>query len=185
MAIYPHRLMTAEEFEQYLTLPENADRLLELIQGEMIEKVPTQYHALIATRIANALMNYMAQHPLAWVLVEARYKLPDDDENGRVPDVSLVFKVENRRITKQGPAPYMPELAVEIQSPGQSDKLMTDKAAYYLANGSQAVWLLYPDKLLVEVLTADDRRLFGQNDTLTGSPLLPDFSLSVKDLFAE
>jgi Uma2 family endonuclease len=98
--------------------------------------------------------------------------------------VSLVLKVEGRDIVEDGSAPYMPDLAVEIQSPGQSDKLVVDKAEYYLANGTQMVWLVYPTKKLVELLTKDDRQLLTLTDTLRGGTLLPDFSLPVKDIFA-
>jgi Uma2 family endonuclease len=79
----------------------------------------------------------------------------------------------------------MPDLAVEVQSPGQTDKLMADKAAYYLANGTRMVWLVYPGKQLVEVLTQADRQLLPIDDTLTGEPLLPGFTLPVRELFPE
>jgi Uma2 family endonuclease len=35
-------LYTVEEFEQLADSPENRDRLLELINGEIVEKVPTK-----------------------------------------------------------------------------------------------------------------------------------------------
>jgi Uma2 family endonuclease len=78
---------------------------------------------------------------------------------------------------------YMPHLAVEIQSPGQSDKFMADKAAYYLANGAGMMWVVYPTKCLVEVLTLTDRKLLTSVETLTGGDLLPGFTLSVSDIF--
>ena len=36
------RLVSVDEFERILALPENRDRLLELINGKIIEKMPTE-----------------------------------------------------------------------------------------------------------------------------------------------
>ena len=50
MAIQP-KLVTVVEFEQFLALLENGDRSFELIHGEIVEKVPTEEHGLIAANI--------------------------------------------------------------------------------------------------------------------------------------
>jgi len=36
------KLYTFDEFEAYMSQPQNTDRLFELINGEIVEKVPTQ-----------------------------------------------------------------------------------------------------------------------------------------------
>ncbi len=79
----------------------------------------------------------------------------------------------------------MPDLAVEVQSPGQNDKLMVDKARYYLDNGTRMVWLIYPEKNLVEVLTADDRQLLTPPQMLSGGDVLPDFAFDISKLFID
>jgi len=158
------------------------DRKLELHHGEIVEKMPTQLHAYIVGMIAHFINSFLIKHPLGFALVEARYSLPDDDENDRIPDLSFVNKSKGP-LVETGPAPYMPDLAVEVQSPGQSDRLMVDKANYYLAHGSKAVWIIYPDRRLVEVLTQDERHLLTQAQTLAGGSVLPGFSVLVKDLF--
>lgn len=143
------RTYTRDEFA--VMAAEHPDLRLELIDGEIVEKMPTQLHASIAAMIAHTLIGFLQQNPIGYALVEARYGLPDDAHNDRIPEVSFVSK-EHGPLVETGPAPYMPDLAVEVQSPGQSDRLMSDKAAYYLANGSRMVWLVYPDRRLVEVL---------------------------------
>ena len=104
--------------------------------------------------------------------------------NDRIPDLSFITH-EKGALVREGAAPYMPDLAVEVQSPGQSDKLMADKAAYYLANGTRMVWLVYPEKRIVEVLTPDDRQLLNDENTLSGGDVLPNFSLPIREIFAE
>jgi hypothetical protein len=46
MAVYK-TLVTLTEFRRLMTLPENADRRFELIDGEMVEKVSTLLHAYL------------------------------------------------------------------------------------------------------------------------------------------
>ncbi|MCK6578710.1 MAG: Uma2 family endonuclease [Anaerolineae bacterium] len=77
----------------------------------------------------------------------------------------------------------MPDLAVEAQSEGQSDRFMADKAHLYLRGGSHMVWILYSTRQIIEVLTPTDRHLLTVNDTLTGGAVLPGFSVPVRELW--
>jgi Uma2 family endonuclease len=63
---------------------------------------------------------------------------------------------------------------------------MRDTAAYYLANGSRLVWLVYPNYRLIEVYRPDaDIVILGEEDTLTGGDVLPGFELPVREVFAD
>ncbi len=42
------KLITVEAFLSFIQQPKNEDRHFELIDGEIVEKMPTQLHALIA-----------------------------------------------------------------------------------------------------------------------------------------
>lgn len=42
------RRYTVAEFEQVIALPENQDRYFELIDGEIVEKMPTEEHSVIS-----------------------------------------------------------------------------------------------------------------------------------------
>lgn len=174
--------MSRAEFEAFVTLPSNVERVFELINGELIEKMPTQLHALISLILAGALYNFLRNNPVGWAFVEARYGLPDDKDNDLIPDLSYVRK-ERGPVVERGAAPYMPDLAVEIQSPDDSLIGMTEKAAYYLKNGSRLVWLVYPRKKVVEVLTNDSKDILTLEDTLTGGDVLPGFTLPLSELF--
>jgi hypothetical protein len=55
---------TVEEFEQFAALPENEDRLLEYIGGEIAE-VPSNPHAsYIGGRIFRPVANFVEDHDL-------------------------------------------------------------------------------------------------------------------------
>jgi Uma2 family endonuclease len=174
---------TVQEFEDFVAQPENAEWHFELIDGEIVKKMPTMLHAFITALLTGALLNFLQQNPIGRVLVEARYRLPGDERHDLIPDLSFVSK--EKPLVSKGAAPFMPDLAVEVQSPGQSDKFMADKADYYLAKGVRMVWLVYPEKRIVEVLTPDDRHLLNDADTLEGGDVLPGFSLPIRDIFAE
>jgi len=176
-------LMTVTEFERIAE--QEDDRRLELIHGEIVEKMPTEEHGVLVARLVAKLLGYVDDNDLGRVAVEPRHRAPNDELNSRIPDLAFTSKDRALPLTKRGSVPLMPDLAVEVQSPGQSDKFLADKAAYYLANGSRMVWLVYPSKKLVEVLTADDRQLLIVGDTLSGGDVLPGFTLELAALFKD
>lgn len=178
------KLYTVEEFEAYIAQSENVDRLLELIEGEIVEKMPTELHAAIVGLIIGHIFIYFLQNPIGWILPEARYRLPKDDHNARMPDISVVIG-RDRRLVDKGAAPYIPDLAIEVQSPDDSLKKMRQKADYYLANGGKMVWLVYTDKQVVTLLTLDDEQLLQINDVIDGGDVLPGFKLAVRDIFPQ
>src|SRR5207247_897771 len=102
--------------------------------GEIVEKVVTQQHGIIAAFIATEISLYLRQHRIGRVAVEVRYRAPDDQENDRLPDVSFTRDLD-RPVSEVGAVPYMPDLAVEIKSPDDTYKGMREKARYYLAKG--------------------------------------------------
>jgi Uma2 family endonuclease len=180
------KLYTVEEFEQFIAQPDNADRLFELVEGEIVEKVPTELHSLIAGNIYAALREYVKAHGLGRVVFEVRYRLPDDPHNARIPDVSFTRTERLLPVVEQGAVPQMPDLCVEVQSPDDTPKAMRDKAAYYLANGTRLVWLVYPKKRLVEALYPDGEfDIFSNGETVSGGELLPGFGLAVHAVFEE
>ena len=138
---------------------------------------------MIIANLAGKLGNYCRENPIGRALAKASYYVENDDQFEQNP--SLSFIKGKKPLIREGAAPFMPDLAVEVQSPDQSDRLMSDKAAYYLANGSRMVWLVYPTKRIVEALTPDDRALLREEDTLSGGDVLPGFTLAVRDIFAE
>lgn len=184
------RFTSLDEFEALLSQPGQADRLLELIDGEVVEKVPTEQHGLIAINVGAELRAFVREQGLGRVTVEVRHQIPraDQDPNrprSLIPDVAFTSRERALPLVSAGAVLQLPDLVVEIQSPDQSDWMMSDKAAYYLANGSRMVWLIYPDRQLVEILTSTTRRLLTAIDTIDGGDVLPGFQLPVSEVFAE
>ncbi|MCE7946481.1 MAG: Uma2 family endonuclease [Chloroflexi bacterium CFX4] len=173
---------TVAEFEAFTARPENRDRLFELIDGEIVKKMVAEEHGLIVARLIIILGLYLREHPIGRVGVEISHRTPNDDYNERLPDISFILNNE-RPIVRQGAVPAMPELAIEVKTYSQTYKEMHEKAAFYLANGAHAVWLVFPEKRLVETYTLNTHNILLENETLSGGDLLPDFSLSVAEIF--
>lgn len=182
MALEKQRI-TRTGFEAFLRA--HPDGLYELINGEIVEKVVTQAHAKLADIIIGELYIYLKQHPdiVAHMGPEARFSPEDDDANDRLPDVSL--HLTDEAAVMKGPVIGMPDLAVEIKSPDDTYIQLRDKAAFYLANGTQVVWLVYPEKRFAEVYrqNTDVQILMEHDDALQADTLLPEFALPLAILF--
>lgn len=175
------QLLTITAFEDFLAA--NPDRLYELINGEIVEKVVTQEHAKIAGILIGELYIYLKMHPevKAHMGPEARFSPVDDDGNDRKPDVSV--HLTDAPPVKKGAVEGMPDLAVEIKSPTNTYLELREKARFYLDNGCKLVWLVYPEKGIIDVYQPkQDIQILTSEDTLDGSTILPGFSIPVKTI---
>jgi hypothetical protein len=92
----PRQRLTAADFEAFADHPDNIERRLELIDGEIVEKMATEQHAEIAANITFRLKLYQEATNNGSTAVEARYRKPDDDHNALIPDVS--YRLGDRRL---------------------------------------------------------------------------------------
>jgi Uma2 family endonuclease len=172
--------ITTEAFEEFLAT--HREGLYELIEGEIVEKMVTEEHGNSASKIVIAIGIYLRQNKIGRVLVETRYSPKDDTYNDRLPDVS--FRRTDAAMVKRGAIKGMPDLAVEIKSPDDTNKQMRATADFYLANGCKMVWLVFPDKKFVEVHLPDGNyETYVEGDTISGGDVLPDFSITVAEIF--
>jgi Uma2 family endonuclease len=184
MALPVTRPYTVEEFEAFLSRPENRERNFELIHGAIVAKtMPTDEHALVVNWILFYLTGHSVEHGLRPPGPERRFVFPGDTRNARQPDVSQILDPAVPVVTR-GPMTVVPDFIAEVMSPDDSIDDLRDKAKFYIASGVRLVWLVYPRQKIVEVyrpgisvemLTAEDR--------LDGGDVLPGFSLPVASLF--
>jgi Uma2 family endonuclease len=183
MAVQPK--ITAQAFEEFISLRVNSDRRFELVDGEIVEKTPTEEHGYLASLLNARIFIYLEKNPIGRVVVEARYRMPKDEHNAYLPNVSFTSTERLQPLVKSGAVPHMPDLAIEIKSPNDKTLDMRKRAWYYLENGSRMVWLVFPHKQQIEVHTAEDIQTLTINDLLDGSDVLPEFTLALKDIFTE
>ena len=170
------------EFNRLLTLPEYAQRRVELFDGEIVEKMPKPKHGRIASIIHGLIFVYLQAHPIGTLYLEAQIEMPDEDY-APIPDMCFV-KDGKGEFDESKPFTFMPDLIVEIQSPGQSTQFMREKADYYRARGCRMVIIIYENPI-IEVLTPTYRKLHTIDEVFDGGDVLPGFTLPIRQIFPQ
>lgn len=158
----------------------------EWVRGRPLQKVsPTRTHSLLQRSMLLALNAWAGRR--GEVGAEWRFRVAPTGEPARplVPDVSYVAIERLRGLHGDDlEVPRLsPDVAVEILSPDDRRPDVDDKIATYLAAGSQLVVIVDPRKRSVELHDDTSAIALHEGDTLT-HPCLPDFTLSVSELFA-
>lgn len=100
-----------------------------------------------------------------------------------MPDVSVILR---SRLTAGFDHLFdqAPDLAIEIVS-SESAATLERKITWYLANGSKAVWTVYPAERIVRVYDTRGGSVRLQNGDLIRCDLLPGFEASVSAFFED
>lgn len=177
------KLYTIIEYEEFLA--KHPEASYELINGMIVEKGVTQKHAQIVSNINGELyIDFKKNCKIKGHFEpEARFTPVDDQYNSRLPDISV--HLTDDPIVEQGAVQGMPTLAVEVQSPPQTVQEMRDKAKFYIEHSCQMVWVIYPNSELIEVYqpNVDIELLTGDDALVSGDDILPDFEISLRDIF--
>lgn len=181
------KLMTADEFWEFCQRPENENRWLELIRGEVIELPrPTRRHGIVCNNIGRILGNYTFQVGRGYIATNDSGVILEEDPDTVVgPDVAYYTDAARFRDVhpKWGEEP--PVLAVEVLSPNDKPSRVNAKVAGYLRNGVRVVWLIDFEDNKITVYRPDRTlSVLAESDELTGGNELPGFSCRVADFFA-
>lgn len=184
----PTKTYTIDEFWDYVHLPENIGRRLELVNGEITEMVPTGgEHGEVGGTLFGLIWSYNRIHQLGRVTnAETGYVLTihyDDKPFVRAPDIGFVSLQRAPEPLASGFVPMPPDLAVEVVSPGDLAQDIEAKVQNYLHYGVKLVWLLYPS---VKSIIVRKRGLIvelTQDDILNGENILPGFEVKVSEIF--
>ncbi|MBN8636673.1 MAG: Uma2 family endonuclease [Anaerolineae bacterium] len=180
MAVVVRNLrMTVEDFDQFVELPENADKRYEFIGGEAVEVPSNAYSSYIVVRILWRLAMFVELNNLGYVTGEGGgYRVYGDRY---APDVAFLRK--GKTLSKQGYNPDPPDLAVEVLSPGNTESEMSLKVVNYMNDGA-TVWVVDYESKTVDVFVPGQKAVrLTEKDTLDGGTVLPGFTLPVKDIF--
>ena len=175
------RRYTSQEFEAVVAEPENVERLLELIEGEIIEVVSNSVSSRIAARIIFLLLSYLEDHPLGEITgADGGYVIGDEHY---IPDVAFAPYETFESRSQEGYVSAAPALVAEVISPTDMPRHITIKLAHYLEAGVH-VWLVYPDAHEVHVYVPGEKLVILRgDDTLTDEALLPGFATKISDIF--
>jgi Uma2 family endonuclease len=172
--------------EQYLALPDEFDQFGnriqdELIGGEIVKMPPASpLHDVVKNEIRDIIRDFLRANPQHDLksLVEIGFRLSKYDTC--VPDVSVVRR--NRIDLTAKILDGAPDLAIEVVSPSETASHLKTKVEAYLTNGSQSVWIAFPEHKSVEVHRRGTTYELRGDDRIE-DPLLPGFSVPVSAFF--
>ena len=175
------KLLTAEDL---LAMPDDGRRR-ELIRGELIEMPPaSDNHGFTGNQLAWRIEAWANQLRLGrGRLAETGFQIAADTV--LAPDYAYIsYERMPAPPLRQGYAPVIPDLVVEVFSPNDRQPALDAKIRMWLDAGVRLVLAVYPEAQEIHAHHDDGRvRRFGGNDTLTCEPVLPGFACPVADIF--
>lgn len=182
------KTINATVFYELARQPQYADKSLELIDGAIIEMPkPGGLHGEILSRFVMYLTRFVIENNLGRTTTgETGFitiQNPDGRDRVRGIDAAFISYERSPDPLPSGLIPFMPNLAVEVISPGNAAEDIHEKVMELLTAGTDMVWVIYPNTRTVVVHNATGAKTFTENDTLIGADVLPGFELSVNQIF--
>ena len=175
----------ATEADALEALDGDDKRLVELIDGELVEKPMGLRESYLALWLGTCLNNFVVPRRLGIVagsdglvrVAPRQLRLPDV---AYYPWSSVGFpQAATNRIGATAPA-----LAVEVLSESNTRAEMDRKRIDFFAAGTRLFWIVDADARTVAVYTSPTESvLLSGTDILDGGAVLPGFALPLPDLF--
>ena len=169
-------------YEDYALLPDDGRRH-EIVDGEhYVNPSPNIPHQRISRRIAFALTAYAETHRLGEVFYAPCDVLLSDFDVVE-PDIIFV-SAEHAAIVTNANIKGAPDLVIEILSPSSRKYDEVVKLKRYDATGVGEYWIVDPERETVNVYRrADGRFALAETADAVTTPLLPGFSLPLREIF--
>ena len=162
------------------------DGKYELVDGELELMSPAHIdHGQVCAKIIIYLGSHVLTKRLGFI-AEGQTGFWMANGNLRSPDVSFISHSTNAKLQRlpTGFFKGAPDLAIEVVSPGDRPKQVTEKIADYFSSGSKLVWVIYPKNRSARIFRKPgESQLIGENETLKGEDVVPGFSLRLSELF--
>ena len=178
------QLFTAKDLERLAS----DGRRMELVKGKVYEMAPAGgRHGGVAMNAGTFLNAYVRVNALGRVFAaETGFVLRRNPDTVRAPDVAFI---SGSRLTPDeipdGFVEVVPDLVVEVVSPGDSRREVREKVEDWLLAGVSIVWVLYPStRTAVVYRSPDDVAELTEDDSLNGEDVVPGFSCPLSDVFA-
>lgn len=165
---------------------------VEIIDGSVVKMNAAGFiHNIVGMNILRPLDAFVLQHKLGAVFYDGLTYLMFSEAKGLkdsfVPDISFI-RLENilpmTDISK--PYPGIPDLAVEVISPGEDADDVQTKLRTYLEKGTEQVWLVYPTTKELHQYRRDNNpeiRIYRGSQTLDLADLFPGLELTTDQIF--
>ncbi|MEO0565265.1 MAG: Uma2 family endonuclease, partial [Chloroflexota bacterium] len=135
--------VTAEDFERYALLPENAHKRLKLVEGHVIDAGLNWWSSVVNARLSSAVLDYLLnENDIGWVTGPGCGYAVGGERY--LPNMAYHCYERFPKPTGEYYPPVAPTIAVEIIMgiPGE-EAILGVQLRHYLAAGS-TVWIVRP-----------------------------------------
>ena len=170
--------------DEFLALPEE-EPALEFECGKVIQKAaPQAYHSVVQAFIVERVNRIVTPGKRGFAFPELRTTL---EQRSYVPDIA-VYRWSRVPVDEHGRViqrfTTVPDVAIEIASPGQSTNFLTRRCIWYTANDALAAVLVDPqDESVVVFRPGRTPESLQRGDHLSLPELDPELSISLDELF--
>jgi len=173
-------LLTADEVLK-LSFP---GKVVELVRGRLVVKEPpSARHGRAEANLAYFLGAFVRARDLGIVVSGAGFKITEDPDTVRAPDVAFVPRDRAAAIPARSYADFAPLLLAEIVSPNDRPGEVLAKVADWLDAGARIVWVVDPQRNVAQVYRGDGSVTFVAIDGfLEGEDVLPGLSVALRDV---
>ncbi len=178
---------TATEADQLRICNGKSKRLVELIDGVLVEKAMGHRESLFAVVLLLRLGAYIQPRNLG-VLGAPDAIMRMRTGRNRLADVSYTpwERLPTADAHLKPVARFSGDLMVEILSDDNTVAEIDQKRREYFAAGTKLVWIIDPDAETVAVYTnPEEATVLTRADTLDGGTVLPGFRLPLEELFGD
>jgi Uma2 family endonuclease len=128
------KILTVEDFDRFIALPENADRDFEFIAGDIVEVVSGNRSSELGMYVGSKLTVFVRERGLGRVTgADGGFMVAGERY---IPDVAFISKAKQIKLTDVAYNPNPPDLAVEVLSPSDMPDKVRIKIANYLSVGT-------------------------------------------------
>ncbi len=186
--VMERQVISAEGFLKIVGSPEYGDRIVELVEGEIVKMPkPTGLHGQITFLLSLKIGNYVVDNRLGVVTASETGFVLERNPDGRdtVRGLDIAF-IRGARVPAALPDQLLdmaPDLAVEVISPSNDAADIHHKIRQLLAAGTALVWIVYPSTRTVDVHSQSGATTLEGDDTLSGRDVLPGLEIPVREIF--
>ncbi|WP_047816879.1 Uma2 family endonuclease [Rhodopirellula islandica] len=160
--------------------------MCELVDGQLVEKQMGFKESLLAAVLIEFLSAFARQHKLGIVSGPDGFVTLFPDLI-RGPDVAFLSwdRLPGGRLPEEAFPRIVPDLVVEVLSPGNTRAEMARKRREYFHAGVRLVWTVDPIRRSVAIFTtATQSSVLGETESLDGGDVLPGLKISLAEVFA-
>jgi Uma2 family endonuclease len=165
-------------------LSHEADKLYELVDGELVEKKVSKVASWVATQISSLLNNTYGPDR-GYVFVEQpTYCFDEALKEGKRPDVCMVWATRLPGGLDDDELYVAPDLVVEVVSPTNTFSQQQSRVGKYLRAGVAVIWVVEPPAREMYVYRRGHKTIdfLHEDDVYENDPLLPGLTFRLSQI---